>query len=124
MTSTSSTAPARALTLDNEDSDMSTQPMLWYLVERDASPISIDYVPNMKIDILKRIIASNNLILWKANITIPVANVDAMYYSDDVGRTKGNGNNFLRPNIATSHYIPEKDLKNDHIQVVVELPKQ
>ncbi|KAF9172418.1 hypothetical protein BGX21_003443, partial [Mortierella sp. AD011] len=113
---------------------MTTQPQLFCIVEGDSTPFAVGYFPNENIDNLKgRIkdakqnclqnIAADKLHLWKAEITIPRHKVADDYYNSYTKDVTKDDSSWLSPNLALSIKIPEEEVNNAFIQVVVRNPQ-
>ncbi|KAF9344331.1 hypothetical protein BGX26_004515, partial [Mortierella sp. AD094] len=131
IASSSSTAPAHASTLDNEYSDMTTQPKLLCLVEGDSTPFSVDYVPNEIIDTLKKAIKTekpnslgnidaDKLTLWKAGIPTVRGAVYSRDYQQSVDDIKLDPNNNMEAYDKIRDYIQMALPKT--IQIIVQKP--
>lgn len=131
IASSSSTAPAHASTLDNKDSDMTTQPKLLCLVEEDSTPFSVDYVPNDLIDTLKRAIKdakqnyfqnidADQLRLWKAGFPAVRGAVYSRDYQQSVDGIKLDPNNNMEAYDEIRDYIQTALPKT--IQIIIQKP--
>ncbi|KAG0000632.1 hypothetical protein BGZ79_005647 [Entomortierella chlamydospora] len=130
IASSSSTASAHASTLDNKDSDMTTQPKLLCLVEMDSTLFSVDYVPDAIIDTLKKAIyneiatdssfKAKDLTLWKAEIPTVRGAMYSRDYKRLVDDIKLDPNNKMEADDKLRDYIQMALSKT--IQIIVQTP--
>ncbi|KAF9088178.1 hypothetical protein BGX27_002747 [Mortierella sp. AM989] len=125
--SSSSTAPAHTLTLDDEDSDMAEELKLSCLLEGNTEPFKIAYISDEDAGALKmRIwpdqtaISRSQFILWRSEIPIPNTMVASDYYDQYIKVVTNDNSNWFGPNLKISDKLSPTEVDSRCIQVVIQ----